>query len=100
MEMRVTYTLNRIEVLGHIWQPGIGPCATSRDLSAYDVENAKDEDGRLTRESVQRWIDLNMGDFSEVIDFSADFGDNEFVSDWEDQEHGYEFVSAMYGEDY
>jgi hypothetical protein len=90
--MRITHTVNRIDVLGRIWMPSI-TCAYSYELSGYDLQNV----GELTRENVQLWLDQNAGDFSEIIDFSVNFGDEEFVSPWADEESEYLFLDAMYG---
>lgn len=68
--MRYTVTKQRVYILGEIWWPMGEVCATERDLSAYDMGNlgnAKD------RSAVAEWIDKQVGDFSRIIDFRADF---------------------------
>lgn len=55
--------------------------AIERDLSAYDPENIGDP---RDCEEVEAWIHRNMGDFSSIIDFRADFhlDDEHVVHDW------------------
>ena len=75
-----------IHVIGKIWQPGIGTCAMLRKLTSYDAGNMQDVSGKLTRDSVEMWASMNMGDFQIVEDFSVvvhnTFKNNVFVSDW------------------
>lgn len=40
-------------------------------LCPYDVENCRDDDGKITRESVERWLCTHAGDFQSITDFSA-----------------------------
>jgi hypothetical protein len=87
-----TVTVRRIDVIGKIWQPGIGTCAMSYELRDYDVENI----GEFTRENVQLWLDSNSGDFQSISDFRADIAD--FFSDWEDEESEGIFNDCMFGE--
>jgi hypothetical protein len=70
--MKYTVTKNAIYVIGTIWLPPI-VCAQKKELTTYDMENIKDENGKITRDSVERWLSCHSGDFSQVIDFSADF---------------------------
>lgn len=95
--MKVTRIYNNVDVIGRIWMPSV-VCAQTFQLTSYDVENARDEDGDLTRESLTRWLDTHAGDFSEILDFSADIGDNEFVSDWADELSAFTFSDAMFGD--
>lgn len=96
---RRTIIINRIDVIGYIWMPGDVLCAQSRDVSGYDIENMKDEQGNITRESVERWVLCNSGDFSRVIDFRADLGDNPLI-DWTNgEESDIAFCGAMFSEE-
>jgi antirestriction protein len=52
--MRYVVRKSIIEVLGVIWMPSV-ECGQLLTLSGYDVENAKDDEGRLTRESVEHY---------------------------------------------
>jgi len=83
-------TINEIQVIGYIWDPGIGLCAQTRNLKPYDIENI----GELTRDNIQLWIDKNFGDFSNVTDFRADIGD--FLLEWADEESKYTFSDCMF----
>jgi hypothetical protein len=97
--MKYTVTLNRLQVIGRIWMPNV-VCAQSFDLDNYHMQIIEDYgDGQVTRAGVALWLDTHAGDFQEIIDFSADFGDNEFVSDWENEDSEYTFYGCMYGEE-
>lgn len=95
--MRYTVRVSRVEILGRIWQPGF-VCGQSLDLSDYDVENARDEDGEITRDSLALWIDRHTGDFSEIIDFSASIedGDETIEIPWQDEDNEGSYSDAMY----
>lgn len=98
--MRYTVTTSRVQVVGTIWMPAV-VCAMDYTWSTYDVENARDDEGNLTRESVERWLILNSGDFQSIIDFRADLvdGKNDFVSDWSDEESEFTYNDCMYGDE-
>jgi len=57
-------------------------------LRPYDLDNARDGDRQLTRESIQSWLDCNAGDFQEILDFQADLedGDVTVLIPWQDEE--------------
>ncbi len=82
-------TINEIQVIGDIWQPGAGTCAMTYSLRSYDLENI----GELTRDNVDRWLTCNSGDFQSIEDFRADIGDWE--SPWESEESEYTFFDCM-----
>ena len=90
--MKRTYTVdeNWIDLVGEIWQPGIGPCASKITLRTYDVENI----GEPTRENVQNWLDTNAGDFQSIIDFHAVVGEVDLP--WKDDENEMTFLDCMY----
>ena len=73
--MKYTVRKSIIQVIGNIWQPGVGLCAMDYTLSAYDLDNARDDDGELTRESVEHWVMLHSGDFQSIKDFHASLED-------------------------
>jgi len=90
--MKRTYTVdeNYIEVIGSIWQPGIGPCVYRYELRPYDMENI----GEPTRENVQSWIDKNAGDFKAVTDFHAVVGETDLP--WGKEESELTYYDCMY----
>lgn len=92
--MRYTVTKQRIEILGTLWMPGVN-AGTVRDLSPYDMHNLGDPENR---DDVERWICLNSGDFSNIVDFHADFDvDGKHVEHpWAAEEHELEFMDAVY----
>ncbi len=74
--MRYTVRKSVVWLVGHIWQPGIGPCSQMLSLRAYDVENIRAYgEGSIDRDAVEHWLMLNSGDFRDVIDFSASIED-------------------------
>ena len=104
-----------IEVVGNIWQPGMGVCAMTYDLKPYDVGNMRGRariDGfPITRVDVQAWLDTNAGDFQNIIDFHAVIDDGPLpacdscghvkrralVFDWADEKNECAFLDAMFG---
>lgn len=83
--MRYVVRKSIVRILGGIWWPYGATCAQLKELSAYDVENARDDEGKITRESLDRWVSLHSGDFSSVVDWSASIedGDETLDFDWE-----------------
>src|SRR3990172_6361796 len=115
-------TGGRIEVVGNIWQPGVGLCAMTYTLRPYDVGNIRGRmlartgvtDGLMppiTRDDVQDWLDANAGDFQNVNDFRAVIDDGPLpacglcghikrqalVFDWASEENECAFNDAMFG---
>ena len=68
--MRYTVRVSTVRVIGRIWMPSVMG-ATTYTLTEGDVGNARSATGRITRESVQRWVDSHAGDFAEITDFAA-----------------------------
>lgn len=95
--MKYTVRTSVIDVIGRIWMPST-VAATTLTLSGYDVENARDDDGAITRESVEDWLNKNAGDFAEIIDFAASIedGDATVLIDWSDDESLLIFGDLMY----
>ena len=50
-------------------------CGQQLTATSYDLENMRDDNGKITRESVANWLTCHSGDFSEVLDFSASLED-------------------------
>jgi hypothetical protein len=86
---QVKYTVRKsvIRVIGQIWMPAT-TAATTYELDSYAVGNARDDEGRITRESVQRWLDTHAGDFQSVTDFEASIEDGDTTVDipWADED--------------
>lgn len=94
--MRYTVRESVIWVYGTIWMP-VGTGGTTYTLTDSDVSNARDDDGRLTRESVSLWLDSHASDFSGIIDFSAsleDGGDTVTIP-WESEENELAFSACI-----
>lgn len=86
-----------IQVIGKIWMPAI-TCAQDIELRQYDIDNMKNEDGEIDRESVESWLGTNTGDFQNIEDFRADIEDGEknIIIDWEVEESEYIYSDCMY----
>lgn len=98
--MRYMVVTSRVEVVGRIWMPGV-TAAMSYTLSGYDVENIRDDDGNITRDGVQRWLDTHAGDFASIEDFHADIadGDEDIVIPWESEDAEMTYFACTEGED-
>ena len=93
--MRYTVTQQRINVLGKLWMPNT-TAATQLNLSQYDLDNIENP---RDRDSVEQWLTSHSGDFSQVLDFSADFhiGDEHIVHEWaKGADSEYRFLDCMY----
>jgi hypothetical protein len=75
--------------------------AQTYELSGYDIENMRDDDGKITRDSVDRWLAMNAGDFQHVADFRASIEDGDSTVDieWADEESELTFGDCMRGPD-
>lgn len=51
--MRYVVRESFVEILGVIWMPAIA-AGTRKDVSAHDIENMRDDDGAITRDSVEQ----------------------------------------------
>ena len=97
--MRYVVSESVVEVIGSIWWPYGATCAMTYKLSSYDIDNATDENRKVTRESVDRWVSTNTGDFSEVIDWSASIepgdGSKTVELPWQDENSEMIFIDCM-----
>lgn len=95
--MRYMVRKSIVEILGVIWMPS-AECGQVQTLSSYDVENLRDDDGKITRDSVEQWLTTHSGDFANVIDFHASIEDGEDTIEIprSDEEHELRFCDAMY----
>jgi hypothetical protein len=82
-DMRYLVRKSYIDVIGGIWWPIGALCSLRIDLSDYDIENMRDDDGEITRESVEDWLGTHSGDFSSVDDFRASIEDGENTLEFE-----------------
>lgn len=100
-----TYVIHKstIDVIGNIWQPGVGTCAITYEPNFHDVKNMYADVGGtyLTRESVERWLLLHSGDFSHVEDFRASIwdGERDWDFDFASEESELTFNDCMFGGD-
>jgi len=94
--MRYVVRKSIVEVVGEIWMPYGTVCATTYTLSGYDVENCRNDNGQITRDSVERWVGMHSGDFSSVRDFRASLEDGDETVDipWASEEGELAFVDC------
>jgi hypothetical protein len=85
--MRYTVRKSVIFVVGKIWMPAV-TCGQEIVLHNSDVENCKDDDGKITRDSVECWLGTHTGDFQSIQDFSAsiELGDDTIDIPWATEE--------------
>ncbi len=85
--MKYTVRKSIVRVIGKIWMPSIN-AAHQYTLSDYDVENCKDEQGNVTRESVDQWVNTHTGDFQSVTDWyaSLEVGGETIEIEWQNGE--------------
>jgi hypothetical protein len=97
--MKILQRLSFVQVIGRIWQPGV-TAAMTYDLRPYDVENMRDDDGKITRDSMEDWLGSHAGDFQEVTDFRASIEDGETTIDidWAKEESELTFNDCMFPE--
>ena len=100
--MRYMVRTSVVHVIGRIWMPST-TAAMTYTLDSHDVENATDDDGKITRDSLQGWLDTHTGDFAEITDWSASIepsDDSDTVDfDWTDEESEMIFGDCMMGDD-
>ena len=95
--MRYTVRKSLVYVVGNLWMGGLA--ATTITMSAYDVENARDDEGKITRDSVEQWLTSHSGDFQSVKDFSASIEDGDQTIDipWSSEEAECDYSDCMFG---
>jgi hypothetical protein len=60
---------NYIDVVGYGWYNQ--PISLTIKLQQHDVENMKDNNQQITRDSIQSWLDCHVRDFQSITDFYA-----------------------------
>lgn len=95
--MRYTVRKSLIRILGKLWMPSHADAATEMVLGKYELDNCRDDEGELTRESVERWLLLHSGDFSDVIDFEASLEDGGKTIDiaWKNEESEWRYADCF-----
>lgn len=99
--MKYMVRKSEIRVIGPLWMPG-ATGATTYTLTDHDLDNARDDDGKLTRDSVARWLDSHAGDFQGVTDFYASLEDGDETVDipWQQGEDSeYAWIDCFPDED-
>lgn len=90
-----------VQLLGKIWMPPV-TCGYETTLSDYDVENMRNSEGVITRESAEQWIILNSGDFQSIEDWRADISladGTDIMFEWANEESEHTYWQCMYGEE-
>lgn len=92
-----------LQVIGKIWQPGVGTCAQGLEISCEEVGNMHNGKGHIDRSLVESWIDTNMGDFQWVDDFALVISDVRgnivFQTDWGNENSEGIYNDCMYNND-
>lgn len=70
-----------VDIVGGIWMPYGAVCSMRMRLSQHDIDDMRDADGKITRESVDRWVSVNSGDFSSLKDWRASIEDGNTTID-------------------
>lgn len=91
----ITTERNWINYIGNTWMPST-VAAQTKDLSKYDIDSMKDDNGNINRESVEVWLALHSGDFQGIDDFEAFIKGQEF--DWEHEDSEMTFNDLTYPE--
>jgi len=95
--MRYTVRKSVIRVIGTIWMASV-TAAQTYELSGHDVDNVRQHgDGKITRESVQAWLDTHAGDFSNVTDFEASIesGDDTIDIPWKSEASEFTYADCF-----
>ena len=98
--MKYTVRKSVIYVVGKIWMPAI-TCSQQITVNAYDVGHLRDGSGKITRESVEQWLDKHTGDFRSVQDFSASIEDGDITIDipWASEDGEMAYLDTLPSED-
>ena len=95
--MRYTKVVSYINVLGYIWMPSNVVCAsTLTPIHRYDIENMRNDDGTIDRQSIRDWLDKNAGDFSQILDFQCSIavGDETVDYDWHTENSAIQYADC------
>jgi hypothetical protein len=87
--MRYTVRVSVVQVLGRIWMPS-ADAAMAYTLTTHDVDNVRlYGSGKITRQSVEGWLNTHAGDFASITDFSASIESGEDTIDipWRDEDN-------------
>lgn len=98
--MRYTVKKSFIQAIGTIWLPPI-TAAHQTNLTDYDLRNMQDDNGKITRDSVEYWLSLHSGDFQSIDDFYADIETDSgtLIIPWANEESELTFNDCMYPEE-
>lgn len=93
--MRYIVRSSYVDVLGYIWMRAL--CSLRINVSSYDLEHMRDDDGAITRESIEQWLTSHSGDFSEVVDFHASIEDGNESLDfpWSSEENEFAYIDTL-----
>jgi len=75
--------------------PGDLMCAYDYPVDAYDIENMTDDEGEITRDSVENWLSAHAGDFRSIEDFSGHVANKEFP--WTNDDSEIIYFDCMFG---
>jgi hypothetical protein len=98
--MKILRRYSFVDILGVIWLPPI-TAAQRRELDSYDIDNMTDDNGTITRDSLEHWLCLHSGDFQSITDFSAsiELGDDTIDIPWSNEDNELTYIDCMPGEE-
>jgi len=84
--MKLLIKKSVVWVVGHIWMPNT-QSAYQYELTSHDISNIA-ENGTITRDNVEQWINSHCGDFRTIEDFSAsiELGEDTLDFPWENED--------------
>lgn len=95
--MKYTVCKSMVYILGGVWWPMGALCGQVKELNKFDVENCRDKKGKITRKSLERWLNVHAGDFSSIKDFSASIEDGNKTIEfpWTSEENEMDFIDTQ-----
>lgn len=98
--MRYQTRVSKVDVIGQIWQPGIGACAMSYDIPDSALAGIRKQGrGKYTRAAVEDWLSARTGGFQSVEDFRVTISDDkgrDFDSDFRKEESELTWNDCMF----
>lgn len=96
--MKYTVTKSFIRVIGKIWMPPV-TCAMEYPIYSYELDNMRDDETNITKESIEYWLSSHSGDFQSIEDFYADIEapEGNIIVNWAKEDSENTYNDCMYG---
>lgn len=82
-----------IQVVGQIWQPGMGLCTYSYSPGSSQLQPALNKK-YLSRKDVDEWLKKHAGDFSQVEDYCV-INNDKVVFPWKEPKNEAIYADSM-----